>query len=118
MGDTQDVNDQHLASMGLTGVSLGLSYSGHNWQDRCPAIDPETGMRCVIKVGHPSHHARGTRRWSQTLTETLVVEEPKVDLTDEPQVFDLLDEAWPQSGGRFDILLALTRVVVEQAKVR
>lgn len=114
MGDTADVNSQHLAAMGLEGVSLGESYSPkHRDENRCPAIDPESGVQCAVKAGHTSGHARGNRRWLQVPVE---VPEVKVDLTDEKQVFDLLDDAWPQAGGRFDILMALTQVLVEQAR--
>jgi hypothetical protein len=76
-----DVNDQHLASMGLAGVALGQPYqeqqkSAPSVDDRCPVTttgDPT--MRCARRAGHDGSHARGGVTWvaQQPLVEVFTL---------------------------------------------
>lgn len=66
-----DVNQQHLAAMGLSGHTLGqpvdtdpTSKTGRPFdEDRCSATN-EFGLRCVLRETHDGVHIRGRLRWS------------------------------------------------------
>ena len=63
-----DVNEQHLAAMGLSGVNLGEKYDQSLYSpDRC---DQMLGFaRCARKIGHDGVHARAGLAWPQDEVE-------------------------------------------------
>jgi hypothetical protein len=69
---TADVNAQHLAAMGLAGVTLGEPIREKDSREylnypngRCPDVYPEDpDVRCVLEVDHEQpYHVRGQRSW-------------------------------------------------------
>lgn len=79
MTTLDDVNAQHLASMGLAGQSLGepirekdtREYLSHP-NDRCTDVHPEDpDIRCVLGVDHEQpYHVRGQRSWRDEIKES------------------------------------------------
>lgn len=67
MTTPDDVNNQHLAAMGLAGVPLGQPYAtteagpSKNNEGRCP--EANDGFRCARPEGHDGRHARGSLTW-------------------------------------------------------
>jgi malonyl CoA-acyl carrier protein transacylase len=102
--------------MGLAGVSLGEYYSMASG-NRCPNVNAETGSRCAIEVGHKCSHARGKETWPLTLMEVLTPERLDFATCGIGEIVDFLDEAWPQAGGRHEILLTLAKALSDEMRV-
>lgn len=66
-----EVNRQHMATMGLDPESLGKpvdtpvsAWDTKSDGTRCVATNPETGNRCAMANGHPyDEHIRGKEHW-------------------------------------------------------
>lgn len=114
-----EVNDQHLASMGLSGARLGETYVEEKFKadrfqiqpdpDRCQSHHPNNlQTRCVLKDGHSTRHVRGSLRWT---------DQPHplgtIDFSDVKDVYSFLDSAWPKYGGRHEILMNQAQALVD-----
>jgi hypothetical protein len=107
----QDVNAQHMAAMGLAGVSLGTSFADQERArlNRCPSIDPETGGMCAITRGHTCSHARGKVTWPLV----------GLDQTERNMMIDMVAKAFHPEPDEEDIAtaeIAVDAVIKWQAK--
>lgn len=65
MASQEDVNRQHMASMGLDPDSLGKAAPKPLEDHRCPSRMPGyLEKQCVLDDGHNGTHVRGKDRWS------------------------------------------------------
>lgn len=68
-----DVNQQHMAAMGLSEQPLGQPYLGStntvaSQKGRCVSLTP--AGQCARPIGHDGLHARGTVTWTTEEAET------------------------------------------------
>jgi hypothetical protein len=67
MASQEDVNRQHMTSMGLDPETLGKPSPRAEQPDRCEVEG--LGGRCARPRGHTGHHARGGVAWGDTYVD-------------------------------------------------
>lgn len=109
---SSEVNDQHLAAMGISEIKLGEQQvkTGPSQTTapgvRCGALHPNNlQVQCILLAGHTTRHVRGSLHWT---------DEPVIpaDSTDFQKMYDLLDNAWLPYGSRHQILVGQTNALL------